>query len=168
MFPFIEIPFLRGPQLFNWLQHSGSKLFTEFESGAQALHFLRAEGAHIATQTFYAIRRDVLGRVALDEERIAAFNALEGDELIPLGMTNLETGWNFSSNFHYRTKVTGFDPATGESTEKFFSVSSGRQLTKNQVFDTILGMIVGDEDFYQIMPNTIELDSAYGRGDVLL
>lgn len=154
---------LSGTGLRNWLRTAGQALFTEFESGAEALDFLRLQGAAIRDSDFYDIRRQVLGLQKYQDQ-------LEGyrpNDLIPAAWHVDDHGLNLSRDFFYRVRVDGVDPSTGESISKYFAISSDRQLSKGQVEDELGSMIVGEEDFYEIQVSGMEVVSALARPGVL-
>jgi len=162
MSDFLDIFPLGGDELRNWLRTSGSGLFESFTSGADILEILRSEGAAIRTSDFYAIRRQVLERVQTDQRMLD----YGGDQLIPAAWHMDDHGWNLSQDYLYIVKVRGEDPLTYDPVEKFMSVSSSRQMTTEEVFDELNAMIIGEEEFYEIIPTDFELDRALVRPGV--
>lgn len=145
-----------GDELRNWLRTSASNLFEAFETGAAFLEHLRSEGAAIRTSDFYDIRRQVLERVAQDQ-RLIDYGT---DQLVPAAWHMSDHGWQISQDYLYIVKVYGEDPITHDQIETFLSVSSSRQLSMDEIFDTLDGMILGEEEFYEIRPEQMTLDRA--------
>lgn len=152
---------LRGEALRNWLRTAGQDIFTEFETGREALDYLREQGAAIRDADFYAIRRQVAN--------VGTYAGLMGDvvedQFIPLAYHVTDHGLNLSRDFMYRVKVTGTDPETGEDVQSWFAISSDRQLTKGEVIDQLGSMIAGEETFYDIVPDEYEVTAALRRPD---
>lgn len=150
---------LRGEALRNWLRTSGQGIFTEFETGREALDYLREQGASIRDADFYAIRREVAN--------LGTYAGLMGDvpdnQYIPLAYHVTDHGLDLSRDFMYRVKVSGTDPATGEDIDSFFAISSDRQLTKGEVIDQLGALIEGASEFYDIVPEEYEVTTALRR-----
>lgn len=128
-------------------------------SGADMLRQLRGLGIEIRTQDFYDIRRDVLGLTKYQEQ----IERLNPERPVPRAWIAQEHGWELSQDFHYRFRVTGSDPNTGEEIESFFAISSDTELTKEQAQNTMTSMLLGEEEFYGISPDEVEMYSALAR-----
>ena len=156
---FGEIFPIRGEEFRNWLRTAGQEIFSLYPTGAEALDWLRGEGAAIRDADFYQIRREVLG-ASRYQEQIETYAA---DQLIPAAWHVQDHGLELSNQFLYRIQVFGTDPATGEQITKYFAVSSGRQLTPNEAADLLGELIVGEEEFYEIAVERMELYQALAR-----
>lgn len=161
---------LSGEGLRNWLRTSGSSLFTEGESGAQTLDFLRLNGVQISNEAFYNIRSDVL----LRESEIGGLSGtlqdladVVPDSFIPLGDTIFDSGYQLSTDFLYRYQVTSYNPATDEVQTQYMAVGSDYQLTFNQARDLMGSMFTGEyvEAGFEI--TDISIDAAFGNPSVL-
>lgn len=150
----------RGEGLWNFLRTSGAALFGEYESGTQFLMDLRNNGYAIAESKFFELRREVLGLGHYTE----ALQKVGYDNLIPQAYTYDNSGLNLSTEYLYRVKATGTNPMTGEAVEHFFSVGSNQQLTPGQVQEQVTSMTLGEEGFYGINVDRIELFEALKRG----
>lgn len=161
---------LSGDALRNWLSTSGSFLFTEGQSGAEVLDFLRLNGVSINDADFYAIRSDVLLRQS-------EINGLSGtlqdladlvpDSYIPLGDTIFNSGYQLSTDFLYRYEITSYNPATDSVSKSYMAVGSDYQLTFNQARDLMGSLFTGEyiEAGYEV--TDISIDAAFGNPGVL-
>jgi len=154
----IDFP-LEGDKLRSFLLHDGWKLLTAFDSGAATLDFLRDNGMKIRTQDFYEIRRAVLNMQSQSD----VLPSVPGNELVPLAEHVTIHGWDLSQNFLYRFRVDGVDPKTELAVTKYFAISSNKQLSPNEAADILGGMIVGEEEFYEVRAEHIELVGALAR-----
>jgi len=155
MLPETDFP-IKGDGLRNWLRTAGQSIYTAFDTGAESLEYLRSIGGAIRTQDFYDIRRQVL-ELGKYTENLTSYT---DNQLTPMAWHNSTHGLELSSNFLYRLKVFGTDPNTGESVEKFFAISSDQQLTPGEAKDILGGMIAGEETFYEVTVDSIELFEA--------
>lgn len=121
--------FLTGKSFANWLRTDGAGLFTAFETGAEALHYIRELGSGIRTQTFYQIRREVLA-VAQSSQPLLDYPS---NQLIPLNWHVTDHGLELSTEFQYRIHLFGADPKKGVLTDQWMTVASNRQLTIDMV-----------------------------------
>ena len=144
----------------DWLRTAGQQIFTGFDTGAESLEYLRSIGGGIRTEDFYGIRREVLSLGKYTESLVSYTD----NQLVPMAWHNSTHGLQLSSNFLYRMKVTGTDPNTGDAVEKFFAISSDSQLTPGEAKDILGGMIVGEESFYEVSVDTIDLHEALVAG----
>lgn len=156
-----EFPF-SGQALQNWLRTSGQQIFTQFETGAEALEYLRSQGAAIRDSTFYDIRREVLGLQLYQEQ----LGRISEDNLLPAAYHVENHGLNLSEDFLYRVKVDGFDPMTNEPVTKYFAISSDHQMTPGEVVDNLSTMIEGESVFYEVQPEEYTVTSALARPGV--
>lgn len=147
---------ISGEQLRSWLRSQAQGLFTTFTTGAEALEWLRSEGASIRTQDFYEIRRSVLTEM----EHAREIQSFDYNQLIPAAWHTDDHGWELSRNYLYVVRVDGVDPDTYDIVTKYLSVASDRQLTQADVFDQLGGMVEGQEDFYGIMIESYSLEKA--------
>lgn len=152
-----------GQALQNWLRTSGQQIFTSFETGAEGLEFLRSQGASIRDSSFYEIRREVLGLQKYQEQ----LSHIGENNLLPAAYHVSDHGLELSNNFLYRVQVGGFDPVTGEQVDKFFAISSNRQLTPGEVIDNLGAMIEGESVFYEIEAEDYTVISALAKPGVL-
>lgn len=150
-----------GIALQNWLRTSGQNIFTEFETGAAGLEYLRSIGGSIRDSTFYEIRRQVLGLEKYQEN----LGNVDDNNLIPMAWTVSDHGLDLSQNFLYRVEVTGTDPTDGTPVTKYFAISSDKQLTPGQVTDALGAMIGGESVFYEIEAEDYTVTSALVRPD---
>jgi hypothetical protein len=150
---------LSGQELYNWLRTAGQQVFTEFDTGAAGLDFLRSNDFQIRTQTFYDIRRQVLDINKYQE----ALVPYEGDNLIPVAWHDTSHGLGLTEKLLYRIEVTGVDPNTGEDITKTFAIGSNQRLSKNEVTDILGSMIEGEAQFYSIVPEEYNVVAALAR-----
>lgn len=122
---------LRGTALRDWLRTDGAAIFRSFETTDEALTYVRDLGIQIRTQDFYAIARQVKS-LWESGDKIADY---AGNQLIPLAWHNNEHGQELSSAYQYRIQLFGADPDTGFLTQRWMTVASDRQLTKDQIKD---------------------------------
>lgn len=147
---------LRGKELRGWLTTSGSGLFTNVRTGYEALQMLRDMGAAIRTQDFYEIRRFVLARESFGQ----TISDIGYDQLIPMAFHQDDHGWDIQSNFLYTVKLTGIDPNTYHTTERYVSVASDNQLTQQQVIDSAFAEVNELEEEYGIIASAATIESA--------
>ena len=162
MLPDTELFPLQGDSLRNWLRTAGQMIFTEFDTGIEALDFLRLNGAAIRTSDFYDIRREVLATHTYTDMLLT----YPDNQLIPAAWHVADHGLDLSTDYLYRFKVFGEDPGTGDEITSYFAISSDRQLSPGQAKDLLGSMIVGEADFYEIVVSGIEMDSALVRPGV--
>lgn len=129
------------------------------QSGASVLRDLRDAGVAIRTQTFYNIRRQVLGLTKY-EEQIAS---LRPERRTPLAWYVEDHGLNLSEKFYYRSRITGLDPDTGEAVTKYISITTNNELTKQQVEDSVSSLIAGEEDYYGVTEYSVEYYQALAK-----
>lgn len=122
---------LKGDALRNWLRTDGAGVFRAFESGVQAVDYLRGLGIGIRTQDFYAIRREVLSV----QDSAIRVQDYPGDQLIPRAWHASDHGLNLTTDFQYRIELFGHDPNTGEIRHNYMTIASDRQLTQHQIQD---------------------------------
>ncbi len=163
MLPESEFP-IKGDALRDWLRTAGQSVFTAFESGTDALTWLRDQGASIRTADFYDIRRQVL-EIGKYQEQVS--RVLESN-LIPAAWHITDHGLELSEQFLYRLKVNGTDPATGEEISKFFAIKSGRQLTPGEAMDQLGDMLAGEEETYEIEVESMQVTAALARPDTFI
>lgn len=161
---------LRGEGLRNWLRTSGQSLFTEFESGADMLDFLRSNGVAIRTQDFYGIRQEVLSlRDSILSNEAPLFNIGDRypDSLIPMGYTIFDHGFDLSSNFLYRFRIESTNPQTGDVQYQYMAVGSDRQLSFSEAQDLMQSLFTGEyiEGGYSV--TDMAIDSAFGRPELI-
>lgn len=161
---------LSGDGLRNWLYTAGSSIFTEGESGAQTLDFLRLNGVQISDADFYSIRSDVL----LRESEIGGLSGtlqdladVVPDSFIPLGDTIFDSGYQLSTDFLYRYQITSYNPATDEVQTQYMAVSSDYQLTFNQARDLMGSLFTGEYVNAGFEVTDISIDAAFGNPGVL-
>lgn len=116
------------------------------ESGASIYKDLQASGLGIREQDFYAIRRDVLDLYRYQEQ----IEGLKPTTRVPRAWMGDTHRLKLSNDLQYRFRVEGTNPETGEDVEGFFSVSTSQELTKELAEDAIMGMIVGEDEAYEI------------------
>lgn len=116
------------------------------ESGASIYKDLQASGLGIREQDFYAIRRDVLDLYRYQE----SIEKLKPTTRVPRAWMGDTHRLNLTEDLLYRFRVEGTDPETGDDVEGFFSVSTSQELTKELAEDAIMGMLIGEDDFYEI------------------
>lgn len=121
---------LRGSALRNWLRTDGAALIRSFETGVAALDYLRAGGVAIRTADFYAIRKEV-NDVVNSAVRLENY---AGDLLIPQKWHVSDHGLNLSTDYQYHVHLFGTDPETGLLKDRWMTVVSDRQLTKDDIF----------------------------------
>ena len=138
-----------------------SPLEWETLSGAFLLDVLRASGIQIRTQDFYDIRRDKLG---LTKHELDVTN-LDPDVRVPRNWID-PVDWALSGNFLYQTRVFGTDPETGEQIDKYISISSMTELTRNEVEMEVLDKTMGQAEFYGIEVSGAQLFHVYSVRDV--
>lgn len=167
---FVE-PFpLSGGELRNWLFHDTPDRFWLEASGAEQLDFLRLQGVQISSEAFYNIRAGrlyLMGEVASLRGDLTRLALQFPDALLPAGLAVYDHGWQMSADWLYRFKLTGTDPITGEATESYMMIASDTQLTYQQARDRVSSMI-GPEGT-NTTPGIVEweLDSAYGRPELI-
>jgi len=122
---------LSGQAIRNWLRTDGAGIFRAFESGNQALQYIRSHLGAIRTQDFYDIRRQVLSLQTAGD----ALRGYNTSQLIPRAWHSTDHGLNLSSQFLYRIELFGFDSNTGQIKNQTMSVATDRQLTIDQVQD---------------------------------
>jgi hypothetical protein len=122
---------LSGNAIRNWLRTDGAGIFRAYETGVEALDFIRSHLGAIRTQDFYEIRRQVLSVQTASD----VLSGYPTSQLIPLAWHNTDHGLNLSSEFQYRIELFGFDPNTGQIKNQFMTVAADRQLTSDQVQD---------------------------------
>ena len=122
---------LSGQAIRNWLRTDGAGIFRAFESGAEALRYIREHLGAIRTQDFYAIRREVLA-VQTAGDILFGYNT---NQLIPRAWHVTDHGLDLSSEFQYRIELFGYDQNTGQIKNSFMTVAADRQLTIDQVRD---------------------------------
>ena len=122
---------LKGDAIRNWLRTDGAGIFSAFESGVEALSFIREHLGAIRTQDFYDIRRQVLD-VATSGQRLQDYDT---SQLIPQAWHATDHGLNLSTEYQYRIELFGYDPNTGQIKSQHMTVAADRQLTSDQVQD---------------------------------
>lgn len=141
----------------NYVRTSIAMSEWETKSGASILRSLKEGGIGIREQDFYAIRREVLGLKRFEEQ----VKRLRPDTRVPVAWIDEAPGWHLKSNFLYQARVYGHDPKTGEEIERFFATSSKQELTREIAENAILSSLVGEEDFYAVIPDRVELFHVY-------
>jgi len=131
----------------------------ETESGASILRTLKASGIGIREKDFYAIRRDILGLRRYEEQ----VKRLRPDTRVPVSWIDEAPGWDLKGNFLYQARVTGRDPITGETITRFFATSTDQELFKETAESAVMDSLIGEEEFYNIVPEKIELFHVYHR-----
>jgi len=131
----------------------------ETESGASILRTLKEAGLGIREQDFYKIRRDILGLKRFEEQ----VQRLRPDTRVPVAWIDEVPGWELKGNFLYQARVTGIDPTTGETITRFFATSSDQELFKETAESAILNSLLGEEEFYNISPESVELFHVYHK-----
>jgi hypothetical protein len=131
----------------------------ETESGAAILRTLKAAGLGIREKDFYAIRREILGLKRFEEQ----VKRLRPDTRVPVSWIDEAPGWELKGNFLYQARVTGRDPITGETTTRFFATSTDQELFKSTAESAVMDSLIGEEDFYNIIPEKVELFHVYHR-----
>lgn len=127
-------------------------------SGASILSDFRSLGYEIRTQTFYDIRREILG-LQLHEEGIVAQQA---DQRVARAyFTN--TDWDISDRFMYTVRVFGADRLTGEDSEYFISVTSNTELTKDTIQAMAVSETVGEEGSGPVEARAAEVFQAFKK-----
>lgn len=121
--------FLEGQALKNWLRTDGAGIFTAFETGAEALDFIRNYNVAIRTADFYAIRREVLNVVESSQPLLD----YPTNQLIPYNWHVSDTGLDLSTDFQYRIHLFGADPDEGVLKDRWMTVASNRQLTIDEI-----------------------------------
>ena len=124
---------LIGEGLRNYLRTNGAGLFSQFPSGTLLLAELRSQGVKIATGTFFAIRREVLGLVKFQEQ----ITGLDTDTLVPQSFMVSNHGLKLSGRFQYRFRISIEDPDTGDITDEWASIITDDQLTPQGAIDEL-------------------------------
>src|SRR5512146_309199 len=99
---------LQGEGLRNWLNTSGSFLFTEIQSAPDLYDFLQQNGVVMPVADFYAIRQTVLERnnlVDISQPSLTVLADQFPDSLVPMGYTVFEHGYDLSTNFLYKFRI---------------------------------------------------------------
>ena len=131
----------------------------ETESGASILRTLKDAGLGIREKDFYAIRREILGLKRYEEQ----VQRLRPDTRVPVSWIDEVPGWELKGNFLYQARVTGRDPVTGETITRYFATSTDQELFKETAENAVYDSLVGEEEFYNIVPEIVELFHVYHK-----
>jgi len=129
------------------------------KSGAAILRSLQERGLGIREQDFYAIRREILDLKRYEEQ----VKRLRPDSRVPVSWIDEAPRWELKGNFLYQARVTGRDPITGETITRFFATSTDAQLFKETAESAIYDSLIGEEEFYNIAPEKVELFHVYHK-----
>lgn len=130
----------------DWRTRSGASIYKDLQTG----------GLGIREQDFYAIRRDVLDLYRYQE----AIEGLKPQTRVPRAWMSDKHRMQLSNDYQYRFRVEGLDPETGDEIESFYSVSSEQELTKQNAEDAIMSMLIGEEEYYEIVVKNATLYQA--------
>jgi len=131
----------------------------EKESGASILRTLKAANWGIREKDFYAIRREILGLKRYEGQ----VQRLRPDTRVPVSWIDEAPNWELKGNFLYQARVTGIDPQTGERVTRFFATSSDQELFKETAENAIANSLIGEEEHYHLVVETVELFHVYHR-----
>jgi hypothetical protein len=131
----------------------------ETESGASILRTLKSAGLGIREKDFYAIRREILGLKRFEEQ----VKRLRPDSRVPVSWIDEAPGWELKGNFLYQARVSGRDPITGETITRFFATSTDQELFKETAESAVMDSLIGEEEFYNIIPEEVELFHVFHR-----
>lgn len=140
----------------NYIANSVSLDDWRTRSGAAIFNDLQAGGLGIREQDFYAIRREVLDLYRYQEQ----IEALKPTTRVPRAWMSDKHRMDMKNDYQYRFRVEGLDPETGDEVEAFYSISTGQELTKQNAEDAIMSMLIGEEDFYEIVVKNATLYQA--------
>ncbi len=144
---------VKGEKLQNWLRTSFLPATVKDASGRQLLTDLRDMGAKIRTQTFFDIRREVLGI----EKHQEAVTKVSTNAMVPEAFMITDHGLALSKNIQYRFEVTGISPLTGDELSWNYSLSASDPLIAGNAEDVIRSLIAGNEEFYGITLDEVTL-----------
>jgi hypothetical protein len=146
---------LRGPSL--------APLWAAF-SGASILSDLRDMGFEIRTQTFYDLRREVLGLNKWEEQIKSLGNGI----LLPRAWMVERSDIDFTDQAQYRFSVTYLDEESGELVESVRAISSDYHYTKRELYDQFASLFGEGMQEYGLELQTFDLKSVWIRPDARL
>lgn len=114
-----------------WLKHNlNSELWSDY-SGQDIFRALASADRPVSENMMYEVRSYMLAH----DDRVQAFNALNSDETIPIGMHEREPYWSMTSNYMYTVELTVQDEEGRESIITR-AIGSNEQLTPEQLLNT--------------------------------
>lgn len=132
-------------------------------SGTKLLEELRDLGLEVRTQDFFTYRREALGLRKYQEQ----IEGLKPETRVPRAWINDEHGWDIKKDFLYRVEVVGLDINTGEPTEAFYSIGTNKEFPVGDVEASLIALLVGEEDFYEILVQDAHVYQAMAARGVL-
>jgi hypothetical protein len=143
----------------NWLRTNVGIDTWKALSGSVLLDTFREQGIAIRTQDFFAIRREVLGLKRFEEQ----IRGLNPETRVPVAWISDAHGLDLGNKFQYRFEVRGTDPVTGDAITSFFALSSSSELSVNVAQEKMLSMLVGSEEFYNLVVKDATLYEVFAK-----
>ena len=96
-------------------------------------------------------------------EVTAALRTIDDDYFVPQALWDIEHDWNISSNLIYRFEVSGISMKDGKRDSSYFSLGSNNELLLGEAKDNLLAFLSGQESFYGLVVDTIEIEAVLAR-----
>lgn len=128
-------------------------------TGKEVLKALQDRGYGIASQDFYAIRRDKIAASDLEQ----AFKQLGPNDTIPVSYAQSKPDWDLSSKYLFQFKIVGREPGTNNKKVGFFALASDTTLGKQEAIDALGSLMEGRDTFYEITPEEFSLYEMYSK-----
>ena len=141
----------------------GSARFQAF-SGTAILRSLRNSGVQIRTQTFFSLRREVLGLTRFEE----SIRGLRPDTYVPRAWISERPNLKLSQLGQYRIKLDVFDGETGEPDTIFRAIATDKYYTSGQAMDHMRELIAGPLAQYNISIESMELYQVWSTNSARL
>ena len=136
MFPDLPAEPWTGETVRNWLHSDQALGYFRQYSGNAIIDAMRDAGMRIREQTFFDIRREMLGLGKWQEQ----IQALRPESLIPLAWMD-DTPYPYQAhNAVYKGTLLVYDPETGERIELERSIGADVQLTKGELDSIFAGL----------------------------
>jgi hypothetical protein len=152
--PLAELVSNTVDKISGWLQHGlGRQLFDD-ASSSDIADLLHQEGLDFDASQVDEISRAIQDEIVYSE----LVKDIDKDYFVPQGRWDYNHKMKLSSNLVYRFKVEGMNYYTGEEDDTYFSLGSNRELTLQEAEDALLSLLAGQDEFYGISVETMELD----------
>ena len=157
-------PFKTNEKRDKWLANKIKVKDWQAVSGRNMLKAIRGAGIKIRDNTFWGIRREVLGLQKWEE----AIKSLNPGNIVPKHMMVVNSKVSLAKQAQYRFTATMTDLATGDESTIFRAISTDQQLTPNQTTAALDDLFEEPSANSNYLVKEIELYQVWIREDAKL